>query len=53
MNKKFAVWLFIVLSCGVAAAQSKDFWQVKDYRQWNEKECKKLLEDSPWAQLTR
>src|SRR5215471_17994676 len=34
----------------VAAAQSKDFWQTKDYRQWNEKECKKLLEDSPWAQ---
>src|SRR5215813_1734151 len=50
MNRKFAVWLLIVLSCDVGAAQSKDFWQTKDYRQWNEKECKKLLEDSPWAQ---
>ncbi len=33
----------------VAAAQSKDFWVTKDYKQWNEKECRKLLEDSPWA----
>jgi hypothetical protein len=33
-----------------AAAQAKDFWQAKDYRQWTEKECKKLLENSPWAQ---
>jgi hypothetical protein len=40
----------IVLACGVISAQSKDFWQTKDYREWNEKECKKLLEDSPWAQ---
>jgi len=50
MSREFASWLLIALLCGVAAAQSKDFWQVKDYRQWNEKECKKLLEDSPWAQ---
>ena len=50
MNRKFAVWLLIVLLCGVGTSQSKDFWQTKDYRQWNEKECKKLLEDSPWAQ---
>jgi len=50
MNKKFLDWLLIALLCVPAAAQSKDFWQTKDYRQWNEKECKKLLEDSPWAQ---
>jgi len=50
MNRKFVVWLLIALLCGVGAAQSKDFWQTKDYRQWNEKECKKMLEDSPWAQ---
>jgi len=50
MYKKFTGWLLIALLCGMAAAQSKDFWQSKEYRQWNEKECKKLLEDSPWAQ---
>lgn len=32
-----------------AVAQSKDFWLAKDYKQWTERECKKLLEDSPWA----
>jgi hypothetical protein len=36
MNRKFAVWLLIALLCGVGAAQSKDFLQTKDYRQWNE-----------------
>ena len=33
----------------LAAAQSGEFWQKKEYRQWSEKECRKLLEDSPWA----
>jgi len=37
------VWL-------VAAAQSKEFWATKEYKQWNDKEVKRLLENSPWAQ---
>lgn len=41
--------LLLLLLGYVAAAQSKDFWEKKDYRQWTEKECHKLLEDSPWA----
>jgi hypothetical protein len=40
--------ILLVLGC-VAWAQSKDFWEKKDYRQWTDKECRKLLEDSPWA----
>jgi len=27
-----------------------EFWQKKDYHQWSEGDCKKLLENSPWAQ---
>ncbi len=26
-----------------------EFWQKKDFHQWSETECRKLLEDSPWA----
>ncbi len=35
----------------VALAQSKEFWEKEDYRQWTERQCRKLLEDSPWANL--
>src|SRR5215471_2107476 len=37
-----------VVSFG-ATVQGGDFWQKKDYRQWNEAECRKMLENSPWA----
>jgi hypothetical protein len=33
----------------LALAQSKGFWDKKDFTQWTDKECHKLLEDSPWA----
>jgi len=32
-----------------AAGQGGEFWQKKDYRQWTQAECQKLLESSPWA----
>lgn len=41
--------VLLLLLASVAAAQSKDYWEKKDYRQWTDKECRKLLEDSPWA----
>jgi hypothetical protein len=41
--------LFIAALGCIAAAQGKEFWEKKDYRQWSERECRKLLEDSPWA----
>ena len=50
MKKGIAVYWLIALLCGGAAGQAKDFWLAKDYRQWTEKECRKLLEDSPWSQ---
>ncbi len=33
----------------LATAFAADFWEKKDYKQWSQNECKKLLEDSPWA----
>lgn len=47
--QKLVVPLLFLAS--VAAAQSKDYWVKKDYRQWTAIECRKLLEDSPWANL--
>ncbi len=32
-----------------ATAFAADFWEKKEYKQWSQSECKKLLEDSPWA----
>jgi hypothetical protein len=26
-----------------------DFWEKKEYKEWTQKECAKVLEDSPWA----
>ena len=46
--QKLVLLLFLA---SVAAAQSKDYWVKKDYRQWTDIECHKLLEDSPWANL--
>lgn len=41
-------FLFSILAI-FAIAQGKEFWEKKDYAQWSEQECKKLLTDSPWA----
>ena len=45
--QKLALLLLLV---SVAASQSKNYWE-KDYRQWTERECLNMLEDSPWANL--
>jgi hypothetical protein len=42
----FLVALFFVSLSTVAGA---DFWETKDYTKWTDKECAKLLTDSPWA----
>lgn len=44
-------FLLLALALGsLALAQGKESWQKKEYRQWSEKECRNLLENSPWAQ---
>lgn len=49
MRKLSLPFLLTLLLMCLALAQSKDFWEKKDYRQWTDKECHKLLEESPWA----
>jgi len=38
--------LFLISASNVAGA---DFWETKDFTKWSDKECAKLLTDSPWA----
>jgi len=41
-----------LLALGVcaAAAFAQGFWDKKEWRSWSKEECKKMQEDSPWAQ---
>ncbi len=41
------VWFIGVLVCGLLWAA--DFWVQKDYHEWSEKDCNKMLTRSPWA----
>lgn len=34
------------------ALSAADFWTVKDYRKWSDKEVARMLNDSPWSQHT-
>jgi hypothetical protein len=43
------LFVLILATLGVQAAFCADFWEKKDYTKWSEKECRKLLSDSPWA----
>jgi hypothetical protein len=48
------IHLYFALSAMFLAAGSTafggDFWENKQYDKWSQKECAKLLENSPWAQ---
>jgi hypothetical protein len=39
-----------ILLIGLSLALGADFWETKDYKKWSDKECLKILRESPWAQ---
>src|SRR5881394_2673280 len=48
--KRLGIILVAVCCDGFAFAADKgEFWTSKPYQNWSAKECKKLLEDSPWS----
>lgn len=49
MRMRMQVSFALVTLAVAGAAVAADFWQEEEYRQWTERECRKLLEDSPWA----
>lgn len=48
MRKVLACAVAILLLSAVAVVAA-EFWEKKSYTAWSEKECRKLLTDSPWA----
>ncbi len=49
-EKKSGQFLTIlILGLALASPLRAQFWQKKDYLQWSQRECQKLLTDSPWA----
>ena len=49
MKKTAAAALTIALGVALTAGAA-EFWEKKKYTEWSEKECHRLLENSPWAQ---
>lgn len=41
--------LSAVLIFSLSAVMGADFWETKDFTQWSDRECAKLLSNSPWA----
>ncbi len=46
---KQLIALPLLLSVLAAGALAQEFWTKKPYQEWSPKECRKVLEDSPWA----
>ncbi|MBN2242117.1 MAG: hypothetical protein JW793_05460 [Acidobacteria bacterium] len=45
-----ALPLLVLLLSSVPGAPGADFWEKKEYGEWSEKDCRKMLQDSPWAE---
>ena len=49
MVKSLCVFSVISILLFAGAVVAKDFWEAKPFDQWSQKECQKMLTDSPWA----
>jgi hypothetical protein len=49
MRRRYASGILAVFALAVLTATADDFWVKKDWKTWTAADCKKLLEDSPWA----
>jgi hypothetical protein len=48
-TKKAFYFIPIFVLVAVFAGNKLEYWEKKDSSQWSQKECRKLLEDSPWV----
>ncbi len=48
MRKPLCLFLLLTFFATVPAA-AQEFWEKKNYREWTKEQCRKLLQDSPWA----
>lgn len=49
MKIRVAVVLAAALAAMALTAYAQEFWVKKEYKSWSENDCKKMLENSPWA----
>lgn len=49
MRRRYFMGVLAILSLAVLSAGADDFWVKKPSKDWSKAECKKMLEDSPWA----
>lgn len=49
MRHRLLAGILAVFALAVLTAKADDFWVKKDWKTWTAADCKKLLEDSPWA----
>jgi hypothetical protein len=49
MRRRYAAGILAVFALAVLAARADDFWVKKDWKTWTAADCKKILDDSPWA----
>ncbi len=49
MKIRPAITLVLALLAPAAPLMAQGFWDNKDWQQWSKEECRKVLEDSPWA----
>jgi len=49
MRRRYAAGILAVFALAVLTVSADDFWVKKDWKTWTAADCKKLLEDSPWA----
>ena len=42
--------LLTLIFATIPTAIGKDFWEKEEYKEWSEKDCRKMLTDSPWSE---
>ncbi|HUK29615.1 MAG TPA: hypothetical protein VLV89_00785 [Candidatus Acidoferrum sp.] len=47
--RRYIAGTLLVLGIVASTAWGDDFWVKKSWKEWTKSDCKKLLEDSPWA----
>jgi hypothetical protein len=49
MGRRYAMAVLMILGLAALTSRADDFWIKKDWKTWSKSECKKMLEESPWA----
>jgi hypothetical protein len=47
--RRYLAGIFIVLGLAVASVSANEYWVSKEWKNWSKSDCKKMLQESPWA----